>query len=96
MVIYMCLHTRTNVPPFDRARPPDRPTDRPVRVRARSQMDLADDGNYREGRWFTAWPRSAPLGECRLPAVVTRVCGQVRGGGRREIEIEIEMRFLYT
>ncbi len=43
-------------------------------------MDLADDGNYREGRWFTAWPRSAPLAACRLPAVVTRVCGQVHWG----------------
>ena len=44
-------------------------------------MDLADDGNYREGRWFTAWPRSAPLAACRLPAVVARVCGQVLSAG---------------
>jgi tellurite resistance protein TerC len=45
-------------------------------VLIRPKMDLADDGNYRESRWFTAWPRDAPLGECRLHAVVTAVTGQ--------------------
>ena len=57
-------------------------------VLIRPKMDLADDGNYRESRWFTAWPRDAPLSECRLHAVVTAVTGQTHapiGGALLEL-----------
>lgn len=47
----------------------------------RPKLSLADDGNYREGRWFTAWhhdwsaPR--PLEELPLPPFITELTGQV-------------------
>jgi len=41
------------------------------------QLHLADDGNYREPRWFTAWPASRrDLEDCFLPEAVTEVAGQ--------------------
>lgn len=44
---------------------------------AELQLHLADDGNYREPRWFTAWPvERKGLEECTLP---DGVCGS---GGR--------------
>ena len=46
----------------------------------RPKTALADDGNYREGRWFTAWPwdwsAPRPLEELPLPACVRAVRGQ--------------------
>lgn len=36
-------------------------------VLVRPKMDLADDGNYRESRWFRAWPRGRDVEEFVLP-----------------------------
>ena len=42
----------------------------------RPKMSLADDGNYREGRWFTPWSESRGLETFVLPPVVAAVHGQ--------------------
>lgn len=42
----------------------------------RPKLALADDGNYREARWFTAWPVSRALESFRLPSCVAAVAGQ--------------------
>ncbi|GAB0498213.1 hypothetical protein MMPV_009554, partial [Pyropia vietnamensis] len=43
----------------------------------RPKMALADDGNYREARYFRAWtPRSRPLDEYLLPPCMTALMGQ--------------------
>jgi hypothetical protein len=42
----------------------------------RPKLVLADDGNYREARWFTAWARPGQWETCRLPACVVAVDGQ--------------------
>jgi NAD+ synthase (glutamine-hydrolysing) len=42
----------------------------------RPKLVLADDGNYREARWFTAWARPGCLESCRLPDCVAAVAGQ--------------------
>mmetsp|Transcript_25509 Transcript_25509/g.22512 ORF Transcript_25509/g.22512 Transcript_25509/m.22512 type:complete len:260 (-) Transcript_25509:1065-1844(-) len=39
-------------------------------------MVLADDGNYREGRYFTAWKNQDALEEFSLPEIVQRATGQ--------------------
>lgn len=41
----------------------------------RPKMSLADDGNYREGRYFTAWNKNE-IEEFSLPKVVRNVAGQ--------------------
>ncbi len=40
------------------------------------QMYLADDGNYRESRWFTAWTRHYDIDQYALPLAVRVVTGQ--------------------
>jgi NAD+ synthase (glutamine-hydrolysing) len=42
----------------------------------RPKLVLADDGNYREARWFTAWARPGCVETCRLPDCVAAVSGQ--------------------
>ena len=42
----------------------------------RPKLVLADDGNYREGRWFTAWPRHRGMEAFTLPPSVAAVCGR--------------------
>jgi len=44
----------------------------------RPKMCLADEGNYRESRWFTAWSRSFTLTQYYLPGVARTVTGQDR------------------
>lgn len=39
-------------------------------VLVRPKLDLADEGNYREPRWFRTWPRLRAAEELSLPAVV--------------------------
>ena len=41
----------------------------------RPKMSLADDGNYREGRYFTAWNKSE-LEEFVLPKIIRNIAGQ--------------------
>ncbi|CAI7898906.1 unnamed protein product, partial [Closterium sp. NIES-53] len=48
----------------------------------RPKMDLANDGNYRETRWFATWKRLGVVESVRLPAVVTAACE-----GQREVPI---------
>jgi NAD+ synthase (glutamine-hydrolysing) len=43
----------------------------------RPKMALADDGNYREGRWFTAWAKPRAVEDFVLPPVLRRVTGQL-------------------
>lgn len=45
-------------------------------VLLRPKMCMADDGNYRETRYFTAWPASAPLATHTLSAEVAAATGQ--------------------
>jgi len=42
----------------------------------RPKLVLADDGNYREARWFTAWPATRGIESFRLPPCVAAVAGQ--------------------
>ena len=42
----------------------------------RPKMCMADDGNYRETRWFTEWNAGRGLEEHALPGMVAAVCGQ--------------------
>lgn len=42
----------------------------------RPKQCLAVGGNYRESRWFAAWPHGRPLELFPLPAAVARICGQ--------------------
>lgn len=44
----------------------------------RPKLHLADDGNYREGRWFTPWCPSRPVEQLELPTVVADALGGVR------------------
>lgn len=43
----------------------------------RAKLVLADCGNYREGRWFTAWPGGRGMESFRLPPCVAAVAGQL-------------------
>ena len=45
-------------------------------VLLRPKTALADDGNYREGRWFTPWITSRGLETCTLPLAFTTATGQ--------------------
>ncbi|KNC46743.1 carbon nitrogen hydrolase/NAD synthase [Thecamonas trahens ATCC 50062] len=45
-------------------------------VLVRPKMHLANDGNYREERWFTAWSRPRTTIEVALPRVLREVTGQ--------------------
>lgn len=40
----------------------------------RPKCDLANDGNYRETRWFTAWHPQRPIENFHLPAIVQNIC----------------------
>jgi NAD+ synthase (glutamine-hydrolysing) len=42
----------------------------------RPKMALADDGNYREPRWFTAWSRVQDIDQHVLPKGIRNVTGQ--------------------
>lgn len=42
----------------------------------RPKMCLADEGNYRESRWFTAWSKGFTLTDYILPSAVREVTGQ--------------------
>jgi len=43
----------------------------------RPKMCLADDGNYRESRWFTAWQHRKTVLSLRLPSSITSITGQL-------------------
>ena len=43
----------------------------------RPKMWLANDGNYRELRWFTPWARERHTEDFWLPRMVAEVTGQV-------------------
>jgi len=43
----------------------------------RPKMSLADDGNYREPRWFRAWPAHRELEQYRLPECIRESTGQL-------------------
>ena len=45
-------------------------------VLIRPKILLADDGNYRENRWFTAWPRRR-VEDFLLPDIVQQINGQM-------------------
>ena len=42
----------------------------------RPKMDMADDGNYRESRYFTAWTRMFDLDDFCLPESIFAITGQ--------------------
>lgn len=48
-------------------------------VLVRPKTVLADDGNYREPRFFRAWPRGRKVEELVLPQVVRKATGSGRG-----------------
>lgn len=43
----------------------------------RPKLHLADDGNYREGRWFSVWAQRRYTELHVLPRMIQRVTGQV-------------------
>lgn len=43
----------------------------------RPKLFLANDGNYREGRWFTAWSRLKQIVVFKLPKEIVDITGQV-------------------
>ena len=44
----------------------------------RPKIALADDGNYRESRWFTAWSKGYILESFNLPICITKVNNQIK------------------
>ena len=40
----------------------------------RPKLDLANDGNYREPRWFAAWRRHRGMESFQLPDCVVQAC----------------------
>ncbi|KAI8811247.1 glutamine-dependent NAD synthetase with GAT domain-containing protein [Cladochytrium replicatum] len=42
----------------------------------RPKMFLANDGNYREPRWFTAWAKTREVEEHYLPRSISKITGQ--------------------
>ena len=44
----------------------------------RPKICLADDGNYREGRWFVEWPADRPVEDFYLPSLVRRLTRQAK------------------
>uniref|UniRef100_A0A7S1I3C5 Glutamine-dependent NAD(+) synthetase n=1 Tax=Eutreptiella gymnastica TaxID=73025 RepID=A0A7S1I3C5_9EUGL len=47
-------------------------------VMIRPKMCMADDGNYREPRWFTAWDKGFTLEDFYLPRRIREICKQVK------------------
>ncbi|KAJ2160337.1 glutamine-dependent NAD(+) synthetase [Coemansia sp. RSA 552] len=45
-------------------------------VLIRPKMFMANDGNYRELRWFTPWAKARQTEEFPLPRFISRICGQ--------------------
>lgn len=43
----------------------------------RPKTFLANDGNYRETRWFSPWKKSRILQDFHLPSFITAITGQV-------------------
>lgn len=43
----------------------------------RPKMALANDGNYREPRWFTAWGKHKQIEDHFLPRMIQDITGQV-------------------
>ena len=43
----------------------------------RPKKALADDGNYRERRYFTAWTKDKHIEEILLPRFIQEITGQV-------------------
>lgn len=44
----------------------------------RPKMAMADDGNYRESRWFTAWFKQYVIEDFILPKVIQDINGQIK------------------
>ena len=44
----------------------------------RPKKAMANDGNYRERRWFTPWTRVRQVDTLDLPPVIVAATGQVR------------------
>lgn len=44
----------------------------------RPKKYLADDGNYREPRWFTAWTHDYEFEDHYLPRSITKITGQIK------------------
>ncbi|EME30431.1 NAD+ synthase (glutamine-hydrolyzing) isoform 1 [Galdieria sulphuraria] len=58
-------------------------------VLLRPKLFLADDGNYRESRWFRAWKRRSVLEQYKLPEVIVNITGQTTCPfGEAVIEVE--------
>jgi|EP00670_Eutreptiella_braarudii_P005946 NAD+ synthase (glutamine-hydrolysing) len=45
-------------------------------VLIRPKMFMADDGNYREPRWFTAWDKGYTTEDYYVPRRIREICGQ--------------------
>jgi NAD+ synthase (glutamine-hydrolysing) len=45
-------------------------------VLVRPKLALAQDGNYREARYFTPWPKDKEVEEFQLPPLTAAACGQ--------------------
>jgi len=45
-------------------------------VLIRPKMYMADDGNYREPRWFTAWDKGYTVEDYYVPRRIREICGQ--------------------
>lgn len=45
-------------------------------IMIRPKMWLANDGNYRELRWFTAWKQKDQLVEFQLPGEISKALSQ--------------------
>jgi NAD+ synthase (glutamine-hydrolysing) len=43
----------------------------------RPKMFMANDGNYRELRWFTPWAKQRTTEEYYLPRMIQKITGQV-------------------
>ena len=42
----------------------------------RPKLSLANDGNYREARWFTAWHQKRPVEDYHLPHIIRKITNQ--------------------
>lgn len=45
-------------------------------IMIKPKLILADDGNYRESRWFTPWEMTARILKVQVPACITEATGQ--------------------
>ena len=43
----------------------------------RPKIHLAEDGNYREGRWFTSWKKLRQTEDFFVPRIIQEITGQV-------------------